>query len=79
MPLWVVEDRTTGRRSYANISEGSGVGLRFGEYTKRTLDRLKWMREVAGAVFFKQLHEVGGRECGPMNAHGSGMGGGSSR
>ena len=44
MPLWVVEDKTTKRRAYANISEGQGVGLRFGEYSQKTLDRLNWIR-----------------------------------
>lgn len=74
MPLWVVEDRATGRRSYANISEGSGVGLRFGEYSQRTLDRLKWMREVAGPVFSQLLQEIGGMDLAPMMAQGLAMG-----
>ncbi|MBT9776771.1 DUF1116 domain-containing protein [Clostridium sp. MCC353] len=74
MPLWVVEDRNTGRRSYANISEGSGVGLRFGEYTEKTLKRLKWMAKVAAPVFSKIIRELGGIDLGPVMAQGLSMG-----
>lgn len=74
MPLWVVEDRNTGRRSYANISEGSGVGLRFGEYTDKTLKRLKWMEEVAAPVFSRIIRELGGIDLGPVMAQGLSMG-----
>ena len=74
MPVWVVEDRNTGRRSYANVSEGVGVGLRFGEYSQRTLDRLKWIREVAMPVFAQVLRTTGGIELGPIMAQGLAMG-----
>lgn len=74
MPVWVVEDRNTGRRSYANVSEGVGVGLRFGEYSQRTLDRLKWIREVAMPVFAQVLRSTGGIELGPIMAQGLAMG-----
>lgn len=74
MPLWVVEDRKTGRRSYANISEGSGVGLRFGEYTEKTLKRLEWMKDVAAPVFSRIIRELGGIDLGPVMAQGLSMG-----
>ena len=74
MPLWVVEDRNTKQRSYANLSEGSGVGLRFGEYTEKTLKRLKWMETVAAPVLAKVVKEIGGIELGPILAQGLSMG-----
>lgn len=57
MPLWVVEDKNTGRRAYANISEGQGVGLRFGEYSQRTLDKLNWIKNIFMPVFANILKE----------------------
>lgn len=74
MPVWVVEDRRTGRRSYANISEGVGVGLRFGEYSVRTLERLRWIRDVAAPVFSALLQRVGGIELAPIMAQSLTMG-----
>lgn len=74
MPVWVVEDRLTGRRSYANVSEGVGVGLRFGEYSQKTLDRLAWIRDVAAPVFARVLRETGGIELAPIMAQGLTMG-----
>ena len=74
MPVWVVEDRLTGRRSYANVSEGVGVGLRFGEYSQRTLDRLAWIRDVAAPAFARVLRETGGIELAPIMAQGLTMG-----
>ncbi|PNV59861.1 hypothetical protein C0033_21520 [Clostridium sp. chh4-2] len=74
MPLWVVEDRNTGKRSYANISEGSGVGLRFGEYSEKTLNRLKWMERVAAPVFSRIIRELGGIDLAPIMAQGLSMG-----
>ncbi len=74
MPMWVVEDRTTKQRAYANLSEGSGVGLRFGEYTEKTLNRLKWMANVAAPVFSQVIHEIGGIDLGPILAQGLSMG-----
>lgn len=74
MPLWVVEDRATGRRSYANISEGVGVGLRFGEYGQKTLERLAWMREYLGPLLSQVLREAGGIDLAPMMAQGLAMG-----
>lgn len=74
MPLWVVEDRATGRRSYSNISEGNGVGLRFGACSERTLERFAWLRDVAAPVFSSMLHRNGGIELGSLMAQGLTMG-----
>lgn len=74
MPLWVVEDRNTKKRSYANISEGSGVGLRFGEYSEKTINRLQWMKNVVAPVFSKVITELGGIDLGPIMAQGLAMG-----
>lgn len=74
MPVWVVEDRKTKKRSFANLSEGSGVGLRFGEYTKETLDRLDWMKDTAMLVFKEVIKQLGGIDLAPIMAQGLSMG-----
>lgn len=74
MPVWVVEDRNTGQRAYCNISEGQGVGLRFGEYGQKTLDRLDWIEEVAQPIFQKILKEMGGLDLAPLIGQGLAMG-----
>jgi hypothetical protein len=74
MPMWVVEDRNTKQKAYANLSEGSGVGLRFGEYTEKTLNRLKWMEKTVRPVLSKVIKEMGGIELGPILAQGLAMG-----
>lgn len=74
MPLWVVEDRVTGRRSYSNISEGNGIGLRFGECNEKTLERLAWLRDVAAPTFAAMLHKNGGIDLSSIMAQGLTMG-----
>ncbi|MDI3404975.1 YlbE family protein [Streptomyces cavernicola] len=43
MPLLVVEDPATGRRSYSNLNEGAGRCLRYGALGDDVMDRLRWM------------------------------------
>lgn len=74
MPLWVVEDRSTGRRAFCNVSEGQGVGLRFGEYGVRTLEKLSWIEEVAAPVFREAVKDRQGIDLAPLIAQGLSMG-----
>lgn len=74
MPVWVIEDRTTKQRAYCNISEGQGVGLRFGEYGEKSLKRLDWIEETAMPIFKKILAEMGGLDLTPLIAQGLSMG-----
>ncbi len=61
MPLLVVEtDR--GTRAFAPLNEGLGRALRFGSHDHATLDRLRWMRDVAAPVLDAALAAVGGLE-----------------
>lgn len=48
MPVVIVEDRTSGRRSYSNLNEGLGKVLRYGANDEAVLDRLRWMNSVLG-------------------------------
>jgi hypothetical protein len=46
MPVWIVEDRSSGKRSYATLNEGLGKVLRMGAFDEEVIERLHWMREV---------------------------------
>lgn len=74
MPVWVIEDRNTGQRSFCNVSEGQGVGLRFGEYGQKTLERLDWIEEVAAPIFQKVIKDMGGIDLAPIIGQGLAMG-----
>ncbi len=74
MPVWVIEDKNTGERAYVNVSEGQGVGLRFGEYSQKTLDKLNWIKDVFMPVFQKILREDGPVDLAPIMAQGLAMG-----
>ena len=74
MAVWVLKDRSTNQEAYSNISEGNGVGIRFGEHDKKTLDRLVWIRDVAAPMFSKIIKELDGIELGPIMSQGLAMG-----
>ena len=44
MPVFVVEDATTGERAFCSINEGLGKALRFGANSPEVLERLAWIR-----------------------------------
>lgn len=46
MPVWIVEDRSSGKRSYATLNEGLGKVLRMGAFDEEVIERLCWMREI---------------------------------
>lgn len=74
MPVWVLEDRASGRRAYVNVSEGQGVGLRFGEYDPATIARLDWIKNVFAPVFHEVLTKDGPVELTPLMAEALAMG-----
>ncbi|HQN60772.1 DUF1116 domain-containing protein [Mesotoga prima] len=46
LPVWVVEEKNSGRRGYATLNEGLGKVLRMGAFSEEVIERLNWMREV---------------------------------
>lgn len=50
MWMWVLEDRTTGKRTYCSLNEGLGKVLRYGAYSPEVLTRLRWMGDVLGPL-----------------------------
>ncbi len=46
MPVFVLENKTFGNKSYVNMNEGLGQVLRMGAYGQEVIDRLKWMEQT---------------------------------
>lgn len=59
MPVWIVEDAATGRRSFSNLNEGLGKVLRFGSYGPEVVDRLGWMASSLGPLLGDVLRSLG--------------------
>ena len=46
MPVFVVDDRKYGSKTYSNLNEGIGKVLRYGAYSSEVIHRLVWLRDV---------------------------------
>lgn len=60
MPVFVVENKTGGKRAYCNLNEGIGAVLRFGAYNQEVINRLNWMKDVLGPALSKALAQIDG-------------------
>jgi hypothetical protein len=74
MPVWIVENATTGRRSFSNMNEGLGKVLRFGANGAEVIERLRWMAQVLGPAFAAALKTGGPVELKPLIAQALHMG-----
>lgn len=43
MPVWIVENETSGNRAYATLNEGLGKVLRYGAFGEDVIRHLEWM------------------------------------
>jgi hypothetical protein len=59
MWMFVLEEPTTGRRSFCSLNEGLGKVLRYGAYGPEVLDRLRWMRDVLGPLLGDAVSATG--------------------
>ncbi|KHL08259.1 uncharacterized protein DUF1116 [Mumia flava] len=59
MWMFVLEDATSGARTYCSLNEGLGKVLRYGAYGPEVLDRLRWMSAVLGPVLQQAVREAG--------------------
>jgi Protein of unknown function (DUF1116) len=69
MWMWVLEDGTTGRRTYCSLNEGLGKVLRYGAYGPEVLTRLRWMGDVLGPLLQSATRSVVA-ESGPVDVTG---------
>lgn len=73
-PVMIVENRTTGNRSYCAINEGLGKVMRFGGNDAEVLDRLRWLRDVLGPALGAALRQSDGIAMKALIARGLTMG-----
>jgi hypothetical protein len=59
MWMFVLEDPSTGRRSYCSLNEGLGKVLRYGAYSADVLQRLRWMAAVLGPLLAQAVRASG--------------------
>lgn len=74
MPVHIVENRTYGNRSYANVNEGLGKVLRFGANSQEVLARLNYIRDSFFPILRKVIELSGGMDLKNLTAQGLSMG-----
>jgi hypothetical protein len=78
MPVFELEDRKYGARTYSNLNEGTGKVLRYGAYGNEVIERLGWMSKTFAPVLKASIDllrkETGGLPIKPLIAQGLTMG-----
>lgn len=74
MPVFVVENRTSGNRAFATINEGLGKVLRFGANDETVLARLRWLQAEAGPLLGAAIRKSGGVDLRTLMAQALRMG-----
>jgi hypothetical protein len=74
MPLFVVQNRSNGHRTYSNFNEGLGKVLRFGANSEEVLQRLRWMKATLAPALKAALRVSGEIELKPLMAQALHMG-----
>jgi hypothetical protein len=59
MPVWIVEDDSHGNRAYATLNEGLGKVLRYGAYSAKVIERLRWLEHALAPVLAAALDVLG--------------------
>jgi hypothetical protein len=74
MPVFVLENKNGGNRSYTNLNEGLGKVLRFGANNEEVLERLNWMRDVLGPALKAAIRLSNGIDIKALSAQALHMG-----
>jgi Protein of unknown function (DUF1116) len=74
MPVWVVEDESTGARAYATLNEGPGRTLWFGVGDEESIERLRFFRDELGPALERLLQREGPIEVFSLTGQGLQMG-----
>ncbi len=74
MPVFVVEDRTYGNRSFATMNEGLGKVLRYGAYAPDVIERLRWIQKVLGPALGRAVRLLDGIDARAIMAQALQMG-----
>ena len=73
-PMFVVEDEASGVRAYSSINQGPGETAWFGRETPLAVERLVFLREVAGPLLGQCLEDAGPLDVFTLAAQGLAMG-----
>ena len=78
MPIFILQNKTFGNKSYVNMNEGLGQVLRMGAFGPEVIERLQWMEKVLyptlNAGIDKAFAEQGGIDVKNIIAQGLHMG-----
>ena len=74
MPVFVLENKKGGNRTYSTMNEGLGKVLRYGAYSEEVIDRLNWMRDVLAPGIKKAVLLSGGIDIKAIAAQALHMG-----
>ena len=66
MPLFLVENETSGNVAFAPLNEGTGHALRFGVSHTGVLERLKWLGKTLAPALDQALVNAGGVALKPI-------------
>lgn len=70
MSVYIVEDQTSGQRTYSNISDDLGdyvfASIRFGVYEKPAIDHLHWIESTLAPALHEAIEEAGGIDFLPI-------------
>lgn len=73
-PMFVVENEAGGTRAFSAINQGPGEVPWFGRETPKAVERLVFLREVAGPLLRECLHQTGPLDLLTLAAQGLQMG-----
>lgn len=59
MPVWIVENKTSGNLAFCTLNEGLGKVLRYGAFSDEVIKRLKWMETTLGPILGRALEAHG--------------------
>jgi hypothetical protein len=74
MPVWVVEDETSGARAYSTLNEGPNQTLWFGTDADEAIERLRFFRDELGPRLERLLERSGPIDIFALAAQGLQMG-----
>jgi hypothetical protein len=73
-PVFIVENRAFGNRTYCTVNEGLGKVMRFGGNDAEVLNRLRWIKDVLGPALSAAVKASGGIALKSIIARGLAMG-----
>ncbi|MEP7011771.1 MAG: DUF1116 domain-containing protein [Acidobacteriota bacterium] len=74
MQVYVLEDETSGRRTFSNLNEGYGKVLRYGAFSPEVLAKLRWMNETMAPALSAAIKAAGGLDLRALIAEALHMG-----